>query len=575
MIIELTVKNMAVIKFVSLTFGRGLHALTGETGAGKSILIDAISLLLGARASADFVRSGADKAEIEGVFSINPGHPLTELFDEMGIMMDDEGMIVIRREISIQGKSICRVNGQVVTLSMLKQIGPRLIQMHGQHEHQTLLSPDQHLHLLDQFGGAKVQKAKQAYRQVYDEYQGLLREKRNMQFDERETAQRIDLLTFQLEEINEAQLQPGEAEELEQLRNRLMYAEKLFESMEEAYQSIQGEERGLESVGRALSQLQMAAAYDESLREPLDNLHNVFAQLEDTARIIRDYRDRLEFDPERLTEVESRLNDIGKLKRKYGKDIEEILQYADHARQELEMLKNREVHLEQIEQKLEETASLLAERAFALSQVRKEAAAQLETRLKAELKDLLMEKTRFEVRFNTRPDERGIEIDETRVKPMENGTDEVEFYISTNPGEPLRPLARIASGGELSRLMLALKSIFADQDQVNTFIFDEIDTGISGRAAQTVAEKMARVAATAQVLCVTHLPQLASMADQHYLIEKETDENETITSVVELDEEGRVYELSRMLGGAEVTDMTLNHAREMIQMADKLKRNLS
>ncbi|MBO8170376.1 MAG: DNA repair protein RecN [Bacillaceae bacterium] len=576
MILELSVKNLAVIKSVSLEFGQGLNVLTGETGAGKSILIDAIGLLLGARSSSDLVRSGARKAEVEGLFQVEPGHPVQELLTDWGIEPEEDGTLVIRREISSQGKSVSRVNGQVVTQGMLKQIGPWLIQVHGQHEYQSLLSTEQHLRWLDVFGEKEISGTSKKYTSLYKTYQEIRQELDRLLANEREATHRIDLLQFQLKEIQEANLQPGEDESLLQERNRLVHAEKLYESIEEVYQAIQGEQQGLDCVGHALAGLETAASYDpDSLKDPLDQVQAAFVQLEETARTLREYRDRLEFEPGRLTELETRLDEISRLKRKYGKTVDEILQYAEQIEQELDILQNKEDHQEQLQKKLSQISEELAVEAEKLSQLRKKVAKKLEAVIKQELKDLLMERADFKIELNHREDENGVNIRGKRIKVRETGIDEASFLIAPNPGEPLRPVAKIASGGELSRIMLALKSIFAHTEQIDSLIFDEIDTGVSGRAAQSIAEKLVKVSQNAQVLCITHLPQVASMADHHFYIDKTIDGQKTVTSVNKLDQKGQIMELSRMLGGAELTEVTIQHAEEMIRLAAEAKKKIS
>lgn len=572
MLVELTVKNMAVIKSITLPFAEGLHVLTGETGAGKSILIDAIGLLLGSRSSADYVRHGAERAEVEGLFQMEPDHPVHTFLEQLGIHKEEDGTILIRREIFQQGKSICRVNGQVTTLSMLKEISPWLVQIHGQHEYQSLLDAHRHLHWLDTYGEKRIRPVLEKYRTLYQEYREFKDELERLSQNDREAAQRLDLLLFQRQEIAAANLQIGEDEELTRERKKIANAEKLTEGLSSAYSSLQDDEKGLDWVGHALSQLEPVAAYDEVLREPLELLSSALIQLEEAAHLLRDCRDRLEFDPQRLHFIESRLDEIVRLKRKYGKSTEEILQYAAQVAKEVDLLQNKDERREQVSKKLEQITSSLAVLAEELSNLRRQSALTLAEAIENEIRSLHMEKAKIMISVKHKEDVNGIEVGGRRVKPMPTGIDDVEFLMSPHPGEPLRPVAKIASGGELSRLMLAIKTILADAENTETLIFDEVDSGVSGRAAQTIAEKLSKVSNTSQVLCVTHLPQVASMADRHYFIDKTTDGQETETKINLLDEDGRIAELSRMLGGVELTEVTVQHAKEMIALARSTKK---
>lgn len=577
MLIELTVKNMAVIKSVTISFGKGLNVLTGETGAGKSILVDAIGLLLGARSSADYVRFGSQKAEIEAIFQVNGRHPVMNVMNQLGIDAEDDGTIIVRREISLHGKSICRINGQAVTLSMLKEIGPWLIQLHGQHEHQSLLDSDRHINWLDTYGEKQINETKAEYQSLYREYQQVKSELEHLLRNEREAAHRLDLLQFQLQEIVDAKLQPGEDEELAKERRRLANSEKLFQSIESVYQSVFGEQKGLDWLGHALAHLETAAAYDENLNEPLQTIQSSYIQLEEAARSLRAYREGIEFEPERLIEIESRLDEITRLKRKYGKNVNEILEYAAEIEDELDLLQNKDNRQKKLEKRLSEISVDLALEAAELSKIRQQVALELQEAIEKELRELNMQRARFEIALKQKKDEHGIEVNGQRVKVLSTGIDEVEFLISPNPGEPLRPVAKIASGGELSRIMLAIKTILAHTERIDTLIFDEVDTGVSGRAAHSIAEKLVKVSQSSgvQVLCITHLPQVACMADSHYLISKSAADTETVTSVELLDRKGRVVELSRMLGGAELTEVTMRHAEEMIELANVTKQKIS
>lgn len=562
MLREMSIRHFAIIEHVHLTFDDGFHVLTGETGAGKSILIDAIGLLVGGRGSADFVRHGKEKAEIEGLFEVPAEHPVRDVLRELGIE-PEEDMLIIRREIAHSGKSTCRINGRMVTLAMLKQVGERLLDIHGQHEHQSLLKPEEHVEWLDAFGGEAVLAKRREYEALYRKYRDRELEWRRLTVDEKEVAQRIDLLRFQHEEIAAAQLTDGEEEELESERNRLVHAEKIVQNASEAYEALYGERRGLEYLHDAMQALEEIVQVDESVRSVWETVQSAYYQLEEAARELGNYRDQLEFDPDRLSEVEDRLHLIRQLKRKYGESIRDILSYREHVQAELEQLLNRDENKEAMEAEIKQLRAELDKKADELTALRKQAARRLEERVEKELADLNMGATTFHVAFNSF---------ETPHDLTPSGKDRIEFQIAPNPGEPLRPLAKIASGGELSRIMLALKTLFAHADDIPTLIFDEIDTGVSGRAAQAIAEKMVALGRKSQVLCITHLPQVACMADTHFYIYKETESGHTQTHVDKLDRQGRTLELARMLGGVEVTETTREHAEEMLRMAEQMKQ---
>ncbi|RXT13797.1 DNA repair protein RecN [Ammoniphilus sp. CFH 90114] len=574
MIVELTIKNLAVIKHVTIPFQTGLNILTGETGAGKSILIDAIGFLLGGRGSADYVRYGEKKAEIEALFEVEQDHPLFELLPQLGIEPPDDGMLILKRDITAQGKSICRINGQLVTLATLKEVGPWLVNIHGQHEHQSLMDADRHLNWLDAFAGEELRSSKEEYGQVYRDYRTARSEYIKFAKNEQHLAQRQDMLAFQLQEITEANLQPLEDEEMMKGKIRLVNGEKLYKGIDDAYSSLTGEHASLDWVGLALSNLESITAYDESLNEIQVQLEAAFFQLEEVARSLRSYRDSLDFDPFRLQEIEDRLGEIQRLKRKYGKSVEEILEYAASIEDELDSIVNREERLVALKGRVKDLAQDLAIEAVELSTQRQIAAAHLSLKIEEQLKDLHMEKAKFSIEVRYQDDQQGIEVNGSKVRVKETGIDEVEFMISPNPGEPLRPVAKIASGGELSRIMLGMKAILADLEPIGALIFDEVDTGVSGRAAQAIAEKLVAVSRNKQVLCITHLPQMACMADAHFYISKTASDTETMTRVEYLTEAERVNELARLLGGVEVTETTRNHAREMLKLAEQSKENI-
>lgn len=561
MLSELSIRNFAIIETLSLSFHNGLTVLTGETGAGKSIIIDAIHLLVGGRGSAEFVRHGADKAEIEGLFQFEniKQHPCFKKAQEFGIDVEDE-MIVLRRDISRSGKSVCRVNGKLVTIAILREIGSALIDIHGQHEHQELMDETKHLPLLDQFGAAEIGEALNNYQEVYEAYQRTLKALRHLTESEQQMAHRLDLLTFQLDEIQKAQLSPDEDERLFEEKSRLNNFQKTYDALKVTYSSLQGEQAGLDWLSHAMNNLAEAAELDPSYKQLAETVSNSFYILEDTARTIRNELDMLEYDPERLNEIEDRLAEINQLKRKYGKSIDEILEYSARVEEEIETLSNKETHIEQLEKELSSYKMELSLEAKELSEIRQKYAAQLTKLILKELKGLYMDKTVFEVMFTS---------DYNQFMP--SGSDKVEFYISTNPGEPLKPLSKIASGGELSRIMLALKSIFSKHQGVTSIIFDEVDTGVSGRVAQAIGEKIYKVSVDSQVLCITHLPQVAAMADTHLYITKTITKGRTRTSVRALDESERIKEIGRMIAGAEITSITKEHASELLHLASEIK----
>jgi DNA repair protein RecN (Recombination protein N) len=573
MLLELTIKNFAVIKQVSVSFGRGLTILTGETGAGKSILIDALGLLLGARGSSDYIRYGCKKAEIEGLFDFEGEAPALGILRQLGVETE-ESMIIVRRELTNTGKTICRINGQLVTLAMLRELAPWLINIHGQHEHQSLMQGERHIDWVDAFGDEKASPALREFGKLYSRYQELRSELDYISSNEREMVQRMDMYRFQLEEIVSANLKPTEDEELHKERKRLTGGEKMVRGLEDAYQSLVGEQRGVDWVSNAMANLETVLPYDEELRETHQMIENAFYQIEEAARTIRAYRDNIEFDPERLSQIESRLDEITRLKRKYGLSVDEILEYAASIEDELDGMENRDSRIEELQKKLRETALDLAVEAIELSQIRAKVSHTLSAAIEQELKDLHMSRARFEIAVTQEEDPKGLDIEGTKFRLTSRGIDQVEFLIAPNPGEPLRPVSKIASGGELSRIMLAMKTILADAENIDTMIFDEVDTGVSGRAAQAIAEKLVRVSRRRQVLCITHLPQVASMADAHLRIEKQMDEQETQTSVEQLTYEEQVIELARMLGGVEVTETTREHAREMLAQAALIKEKL-
>lgn len=571
MLSTLSIRNLAVIEAVDVHFHSGFHVLTGETGAGKSIIIDALGLIAGGRGSADLIRYVCDKAEMEALFELSAHHPVWNTLTELGIQAEPDEHLVIRRELTVSGKSVSRINGQLVNLTMLREIGEQLINIHGQHEHQSLLRAEKHLGLLDTYGETIIRPIKIKYSEQYRAFVKVEKELRQLQESSQKAYQMLDMYRFQLEEIAAASLVPGEDESLAEERVKLSHSEKMMDSVSGAYELLHGSQ-GLEAVSYAISKLEDINEYDHKGIHPiLEQLQSAFYQLEDAAFQLRSYRDGIEFNPVRLSEVEERLNMITGLKRKYGESVESILQYYVQIERETDHLENKDERLEKLLAERNQLLEGLLETAEEMSEARKICAEELSNQVERELKDLQMERTTMRAQISIMEDPKGVEWKGKRIRITKHGIDNVEFLISANPGEPLRPLGKIASGGEMSRIMLALKSIFARHDQIPVLIFDEVDTGVSGRAAQSIAEKLFILSSTCQVFSITHLPQVACMADHQYLIEKNVHDERTMTQVESLSEQGRVTELARMLGGVEITEKTLHHAQEMLKLAEAKK----
>ncbi|AEO03452.1 DNA repair protein RecN [Listeria monocytogenes] len=561
MLQEMTIKNFAIIESLSLTFQEGMTVLTGETGAGKSIIIDALGLLVGGRGSADFIRHGEERLELQGLFALAEDNlACRNALIENGIDASDD-MVVLERSLFRSGKNSCRINGKLVTTVLLRQIGSKLIDIHSQHEHQELMNEEFHLSLLDRFASDKIKPALTKYQTNFKEYQTIEKEWQNWTKNERELAQRLDMLRFQQQEIENADLQAGEEDRLLEQKNILANFEKLNENLQGAYAAIQGEPGGLEFVGEAMRQMETAASIHTDYKAVSEAISSSYYMLEDSMSQIRQSLDQLEFQPEELNQIESRLNDLNQLKRKYGKTIEDIIQYEQEISSEMEKLTDSESHVGHLETKLATLKTELTKQAATLTDIRKKAAVTLEKQIKQELNQLYMEKAIFSVRFEA-----------NKMELTELGQDSVVFYMSTNPGEPLKPLAKIASGGELSRMMLALKTIFSRHQGITSIIFDEVDTGVSGRVGQAIAEKIYAVSVGSQVLCISHLPQVAAMANHHYYITKKVQNKRTTTSVTVLKGVEKVEEISRMIAGIEVTELTKQHAKEMIEQAEKVKQ---
>jgi DNA repair protein RecN (Recombination protein N) len=551
MLRELQITNLAIIDKLHVEFNGGLNILTGETGAGKSIIIDAVNLILGGRASAELIRSGAEEASVEAIFDLSGAAALCSQLSDHGIECDGE--LLLRRVISRGGKNRVFIGGSLATTSLLSDLSRGLINICGQHDSQSLLKADQHLRLLDGFSGAL--ELRHAFAACFDEYQQAKSELEALEQGEREAARRIDLLSFQSQEIAEARLYAGEEEELSEERTRLAHSEKLLLSSQQAFDALYGGDAALLGrLRRVISGVAEAGSIDHALSPVLDALENAYAQLEDASLTLRDYAAGVEAEPGRLEQLEDRLDLINRLKRKYGADIAEILGYQQGVDAELAALSSREQTRDELSARIARLKQELTSVGEQLSKARAQGAGALKKGMERELAELAMTNAVFETSF------------ESSAEPRAHGFERAEFLFSPNPGEPPRPIAKIASGGELSRLMLALKQLHPESE-VPTLIFDEVDTGIGGATSALVGEKLKKVATAQQVLAITHLPQVAAFADLHLRVEKAVREGRTATSVQRLEGEGRVAEVARMLGGARVTEKTLEHAREMIQEA--------
>ena len=543
----LHIENIAVIECADISFDSGFNVLTGETGAGKSIVIDAISAILGERAYRDMIRTGMQKASVRAVFT---EVPCLSWFEENGVAYDSE--TIIQREIYLDGKNVCRVNGALVTVSILRKLGVQLINIHGQHDSAALFDEDNHLSLLDAF--ADNERLRWDYSIKYEQVADLRRQIQHMTMDEGEKLRRIETLRYQIDEISKADLKVGEDDKLEERRKILQNAEKLSDGINAAVMCLYGGEEtdGAASLlAEAERELSRLSRYTDAFSVLHERVVDLMYQVQDAAEEIRDARDDLSYSADELEEIEARLDVIHRLRRKYGVTCSDILEYLEQAKQELDEIEFSDDHLERLKLKCEKAEKAAWEAAYSLRECRLQAAQLLSERILAELIQLDMPKVQFYCKFS-------------ELALGDNGTDGVAFYMSANAGEALKPLNKVASGGELARIMLALKNVLAEQDQVGTLIFDEVDTGVSGRAAQKVAEKLRNVAKTKQVLCVTHLPQMAALASTHLLIAKEERSGRTYTTVTPLDLDGRKRELARIIGGATITETTLKNAEEML-----------
>jgi len=569
MLFQLNIKNMALIKELNIEYEEGLNVLTGETGAGKSIIIEAIDLILGGYAASDLIRDGEDSLVVEGLFLLAPQEK--ELISSLNLdieIVDEEGYLVIRREVNKKGRNKCWINQWLINLSTLQEIGTFLVDLHGQHNHQSLLDSSKHIDLMDNLGGDKIIK----YRKELSDNYRIWREKSKKLFqlirDREENLKRIDFLKFQLEEIDKASLVKDEDKVLEEEEMVLRNAEKIIETMEKANFILY--EGGLEqvSVRDSLSEVSTdlgeISSLDWRIEKIRENLKEIGYQFDDIVNEIVKYKDEIELDSQKLKEVEGRLNLINSLKSKYGFTIEEILQYRQKMYQELEDIDYSEDKVKKLKEELDSLENKISTISHRLNVNRRKIAEDLEEMVIRELEDLNMKKCQFKVSINNYEDDNGIEIEGKKYKISPKGIDEIEFMISPNVGERLRPLARIVSGGEVSRIMLALKSILSEVDQVPTLIFDEIDSGVGARLGEVIAQKLKALSKKRQVICVTHLPQIACRAGRHFYIEKYILNNQTGIKLIEMEGTERVKEIARMLDGSQMSEITIQHAQKML-----------
>ena len=555
MLLEISIKNFAIIEAISLNFEKGMTVLTGETGAGKSIIIDAMNMMLGARATTDVIRHGAPKAEIEGLFSVENSHALQMIFDEQGIELGDE--IIIRREILQNGRSVSRVNGQMVNLSVLRSIGQYLVDIHGQHDQEELMRPQLHIQMLDGFGDAGFLELKQAYQTNFDAYRKMRKQLLEIKKNQEEHRARIEMLEFQMAEIESASLQPGEDLKLNQERDKLLNHKNIADTLTNAYTMLDNEEfSSLANVRSAMNDMESLEEYDVEYREISTSLSESYYVLEDVTKRLEDIIESLDFDGNRLMQIESRLDLLNAITRKYGGNVDDVLMYFAKITEEYNLLTGNHLSSDDMEAELKKLEVSLVDLASKLASARHNLAQQLEIEIQQELKELYMDKARFQVQF-------------TKGKFTREGNESVEFYISTNPGEDFKPLVKVASGGELSRLMLAIKSAFSRKEGKTSIVFDEVDTGVSGRVAQAIAQKIHKIGQHGQVLAISHLPQVIAIADYQFFIEKISNDHSTVSTVRLLTVEERVEEVAKMLAGENVTEAALSQARELLQSKEK------
>lgn len=562
MLLELSITDFAIIEHLDIEFQSGMTVLTGETGAGKSIIIDAVGLLVGGRGSHDLIRTGAKKSIIQGNFILSNDNPTYQILDELGIDHSD-GNVIIEREIFASGRNSCRVNGMMINIATLRRIGETIVDIQGQNEHQELMKPERHIQLLDDFAEDEIKPILAAYQNDYDQFVKLQEIDEKKHQNEKEWAQRVDMLKFQIKEIEAADLHENEDEELTAERDRLNNFQKIHDALLNSYEGISGDDNSsLDAIGTSMSSMQDIEDLDPDFKQISDDLSGAFYTLQDVASQISDQLNNLEFDQDRLDQVQVRLTTIHQLKHKYGDSVDQVLQYLQKIKAELREMSGDAADNDDLEQQLATIKQALIKNAKKLADIRRRYAKELERAVHQQLRDLYMDKAVFEVHFKQN----------TTLNRM--GADQVAFYIQTNPGEKMLPLVKSASGGELSRIMLALKTMFAKAAGVTSIIFDEVDTGVSGRVAQAMGNKIYTISTKSQVLCITHLPQVAAMSDHHYFIQKQVHDGRTVTTINELNQAESVSEISRMLSGTAITKLTKEHASELIRLADEEKAKI-
>jgi len=559
MLRSLHVKNLALIKEIEIEFSKGLNILSGETGAGKSIIIGSINLALGEKVQKELLRDNDEPSIVELIFEVNDQR-IEKILKEMDIVLEDD-LLILSRKI-INGRGVAKINAETVPASVMKSVATLLIDIHGQHEHQSLLSKRKHLDILDDYAKDKTQSLKIKLAELYQEYKRIRNELSTSRMDEEQRARELSFLEYEYEEIENANLLPGEDIKLELDYQKFLNGKKIVESLDHAYSYTKGDIEGASDLtSRALKEVNSVEDYDSEIKKLSQSLLEIDNLLNDFNRDISDYLQEFEFDETDFLKLENRLDEINRLKAKYGKEIEIILENQEEKNKRILQLRDYDSYLEHLEKQLKSSEELLNKLSEELSDIRKKYAKELTKKVKQSLIDLNFLDVKFEMEF-------------TKTKEYTaNGFDEAEFLISTNPGEPLKPLGKVASGGELSRIMLALKAVLANNDEIGTLIFDEIDTGISGRTAQMVSEKMNVIGQEHQVICITHLPQIAAMADSHFLIEKSIKEKSTISTIRRLNLDESIMELGRMIGGVKITDIVLESAREMKELAVNMKEN--
>jgi len=566
MILDLQIKNFVLIDNQKIEFGQGLNILSGETGAGKSILIDAISAILGDKVSTDSIRTGYDSASLEATFDITDLSEIKTLLSDSGIDSEDD-ILIIKRDLFSNGKGRCYINSSQVPTSKLKEISGYLIDIHGQNEHQTISKTAKHRELLDSFGNLSNEVS--LVREIHDKLNIIRNKINSFKIDEREKARLIEFNTFSIKEIESANLKSGEEEELTNEANILSNSEKIFQEISNSNELISGDSGVIEKLKKTANSLSKISDIDVDIATLLDSIRESLYNLEDTARTLKSFNSSMDFSPEKVNAVEERLNLIQQLKKKYGNSIEEILQYLEKAKSELESINSSEEEIEELKESEKTAVKDAKERAFDLSSKRKEAAVDLEKKVEEQLKDLGMGDTEFKVSIEYETDANGdIESNNTKYILYPHGLDKIEFFISANKGETLRQLRKVASGGEMSRLMLALKNVIQSADIVDTLIFDEVDTGISGKTAEIVGKKLKSLSCKKQVLLITHLPQIAAMSDKHFLVKKDSDGTRTSTIIKQLNPKDKIHEVARMLAGEEITETSLKHAEELIARSE-------